>query len=154
MERETFIARQHTLTASMWGIGYDVGEVVRADDRVAKVSGRRFVGLDDEGVGMFEVAAEHLAGAEADQAARALTFDQHFIGLLPVPSALAPTARPLASKTGANGAVCAVHRERRDLIFTRLLPHPTVPVLRMKRERATAGLLAGARAWDKTAIAV
>lgn len=138
----------------MFGIGYDVGEVVRADDRVAKVSGRRFVGLDEEGVGMFEVTAEHLAGAEAEQAARALRFDQHFVGLLPVPAALAPTTRPLASKTGASGAVCAVHRERRDLIFTRLLPHPTVPVLRMKRERATAGLLAGARAWDKTTIAV
>lgn len=154
MEHVSFIGHQHPLTASMWGIGYAVGEVVQVGDRVAKVTGRRFVGLDEEGVGMFEVTAEHLAGAEAEQAARALRFHEHFIGLLPVPAALVPTTRPLASKTGTNGTVCAVHRERRDLIFTRLLPHPTVPVLRMKRERATAGLLAGVRAWDKTTIAV
>lgn len=153
-DRTLFIAHQHPETASLFGLGYPVGSIVRIGDHVAQVTGHRFIGLDDDGVAMYEVSTEYLAGARAEQAARALRFDEHFIGLPPVPLAQMPTGRPLASKTGANGATCAVHRERRELAFTRLLPHQTVPVLRMKRERATAGLLAGARAWDATNIAV
>lgn len=153
-DRTSFIAHQHPYTASLFGLGYPVGSIVRIGDHAAKVTGNRFIRFDEEVVGMYEVSADYLAGVDAEQAARALRFDEHFIGLLPVSAALMPMGRPLASKTGVTGATCAVHRDRRDLIFTRLLPHETVPVLRMKRERATAGLLAGARAWNATNITV